>query len=145
MWSPIHSISHGSLWEYQTGEYQIALQWKHHMLWDEITVIFKRWLFLFACQLRAINATCSARDTRLRRLFSSLILLVSTQGPKDMNKSTGWSDYFLLMTIYLYSAVVSSAKTWNFSCIFLDIYAYVFLKLLNCIYCVFGNVIVCFQ
>jgi hypothetical protein len=41
---------------------------KRHMLRDEITVIFKRRLFLFARQLGAISDTCSVQDVRFRSI-----------------------------------------------------------------------------
>lgn len=55
MGSRRQDISHGLV----GTPYSVPRENKRHMLRDEITVIFKRRLFLFARQLGAINDTCS--------------------------------------------------------------------------------------
>lgn len=65
-----------ALWEHRTN---VTQRENRHMLRDEITVIFKRRLFLFARQLRAINDTCSVGDVRLKASIESVDFTVSTR------------------------------------------------------------------
>lgn len=78
VWDPTGRTFHMGWWE--LGAANTTLRYtkrkRSSHVEDEITVIFKRRLFLFTRQLGAINDTCSVRDARLRLgLFIELVAL----------------------------------------------------------------------